>query len=203
MIPAKVYTGTFVPAAICMDPALNPAEKLLLGYMTSFKQRFFASDAHVGQKLGMAEKSVANLMSRLRKKGYLEGRNVKKHFPNQGTEFPNQGTRLPELGNIDKRVEQSREEREKIVTLPKPDLLGSAADRTVLVLGLSGLGLGFGEEALRRELDALVMEVRHGHTPEPRNWSMYLRRRMGMMAAKKAAPYYEKPPVSQFSKVYR
>lgn len=200
--PASSFTGTFVPAAICMDTSLNPAEKLLLGYMSSFKGgRFFASDAHVAGRLGIAEKSVANLMSRLRKKGYLEGRNLKKEFPNQGTDFPNQGTRLPELGNIDKRIEKSIEERESKVGKTRPDILESAADREVLVSDLSGLG--FGNEIIRRELDSLIMEIRRGHAEEPRNWSSYLRRRLVMMAPKKSSQPAEVPRSAMFSKVYR
>lgn len=95
------YVGTFYPKAI-LALKIPHAQKLILGFIAGFKGNCFASDAYIAENLGMSEKTVANNLSALRKRGLLEGRN----FPKQGTDFPIQGTQLPDSGNRYVRIEK-------------------------------------------------------------------------------------------------
>lgn len=113
-LPMSKYTGVWVPAALAVRTDLSQSEKLLLGYSMSFTDRCFASDEHIGQALGISAKTVANLLSDLRKKGIMTGRN----FPKSGT------TDFPKSGSQTSRNREHREKRDKSrdisTDFPKP-----------------------------------------------------------------------------------
>jgi len=70
----SAFKGVWIEAAVFQRNDLTDGEKLLWGYMNSFK-RFHASDAHIAAVMGKSVGTIKNTMSRLRTKGYVTGHN--------------------------------------------------------------------------------------------------------------------------------
>ena len=105
------FKGAWIPRDILSNRNLSANEKLLLGYAMSFKGKCFASDRHLAERLGLTPKGVANLLSGLRRKGILKGRD----FPIAGTpflqNFPNEGTQTSLTREHRTKREQSTKEQ--------------------------------------------------------------------------------------------
>jgi len=105
------FKGAWIPRDILSNRNLSANEKLLLGYAMSFNGKCFASDRHLAERLGLTPKGVANLLSGLRRKGILKGRD----FPNEGTSFlqnfPNEGTQTSLTREHRTKREQSTKEQ--------------------------------------------------------------------------------------------
>lgn len=194
---SKQFTGVFIPAEIIGDPRLKPIEKILLGYMGSFNGRFFAGNAHVAKMLAISETSVANLMSGLRKRGYIQGRTAT-YLGRKPTCLGNEPTYS---GNIDQSIDQSSEKKRKAAS---PDLsVYEKGEQRETLIGLVA-DRGIGKEYIAPTIDITIKEVRAGLSPEPINWPAYLAGRIRKENRKAKAFEPRKPPapVSQFSKVY-
>jgi hypothetical protein len=70
----SAFKGVWIEAAVFQRNDLTDGEKLLWGYMNSFKH-FHASDAHIAAVMGKTVGTIKNTMSRLRTKGYVTGHN--------------------------------------------------------------------------------------------------------------------------------
>jgi len=122
------FKGVWIAAALFKDKRLTDKDRLLYSYMTSFPSGdFFASDSHIAETLGWPHKTVRNVMSRLRKLGYVEGR---KPMSRQRDNDTPQMSRYrdkscPASGTIDKRVEKRTEE---IKVNTKLNLKGKVVD---------------------------------------------------------------------------
>ena len=195
---SKQFTGIWMPMAILNDDRLTLAEKVLLAYTGSFPGRCFASDEHMGKMLGKSPKTIANMLSILRKKGLFSGRD----FPKSGNDTSrNPGMDFPKSGNIDIRGEIRVERRRKTAS---PDLtVYEQGEQREVLIGLVA-DRGIGKEYIAPTLDITIKEVRAGLSPEPVNWPAYLagRIRKENRKAKAFEPRQPAPPVSQFSKVY-
>jgi hypothetical protein len=105
------FKGAWIPRDLLSHRNLSANEKLLLGYAMSFNGKCFASDRHLAERLGLTPKGVANLLSGLRRKGILRGRD----FPNEGTpilqNFPNEGTQTSLTREHRTKREQSTREQ--------------------------------------------------------------------------------------------
>jgi DNA-binding Lrp family transcriptional regulator len=72
--PKRQFTGIWIPRSIVLDKNLKPLEKLLLGEISSLEQEegCFASNGYLAELIGVTEQTLANMMSKLRKLGYIE-----------------------------------------------------------------------------------------------------------------------------------
>lgn len=199
--PKKEFLGIWLTKDILDHPDLTLAEKLLVAYTRSFPKGCFASDAHMGKVLGKSEKTISNMLTSLRKKGYMSGRD----FPKSGTQTSrNPGTGLPVNREHRYKVEESIEMKKNNAATPGhfvPD-----SEDAVRVLVSVVVDRGFAEADVRRELDIMLKEVRAGITVPPGNWAAYLAARCHKEIGKRkraarAAPPPPKP-TSQFSVVH-
>jgi len=170
----KKFTGVWLPAAVLQDNTLTWTEKILIGYTMSFPNRCFASDEHMAATLGMARKTVANMLSNLRRKGYLVGRD----FPKSGErDFPKTGTGLPQDGN---ETSLRREHRYKVEKSEKKnnnpganaDPIPEAFKQEELVSLTANRGFPLSD--VHDELAAALTEIRTGLTAPPGHWPSYL-----------------------------
>ena len=198
--PKGKFEGVWIPAALFNAQDLTFTEKVMLGYMISFKKKCFASDLHIANRLGTTEQVVANMFTRLRKKGWMIGRT------------PNLQVRLDltqELGgpnpgvSIEQRIEQREMKKNNAAT---PGHFVPDSEGAVRVLVSVVVDRGFAEADVRRELDIMLKEVRAGITVPPGNWAAYLAARCHKEIGKRkraarAAPPPPKP-ASQFSVVH-
>lgn len=107
------FKGVWIAAELFQDKSLTDRDRLLYSYMKSFPSGdFFASDLHISETLGWPHKTVRNVMSRLRKLGYVKGRKPMSRFRDISTPSVSQ-TRdngCPASGTIDIRGELNTEE---------------------------------------------------------------------------------------------
>ena len=192
------FKGVWITPDLLDDPDLTLTEKLILGYTRSFSDKCFAGDEHIGKCLNLSPKTVANCLSRLRKKKKIVGR----HFPKPGTPLPADGKQTSRDGEHRSPLEISSDEREKtpsVFSYENPEdvgkLISLLADR------------GFGEELARRAVWEVVGDLKAGIGEVPRNWGTYCANRcrrikrqdyLAARAAKAAKP----APVSQFARTY-
>ena len=194
----KKFKGVWLPVALLNDDRLTLSEKLLIGFTQSFNDRCFASDEHMANMLGISQKTVANCLSSLRKKGVIAGRD----FPKTGTPLPENGNETSRKREHRSKVDQSEKEREKtpsVFSYENPEdvgkLISLLADR------------GFGEELARRAVWEVIGDLKAGIGEPPRNWGTFCANRcrrikrqdyLAARAAKAAKP----APVSQFARTY-
>lgn len=194
------FTGVWIPAAVFLDKKLTFAERCLLGYMGSFKGRFFASNRHVAEMLGTRPQVVANMMVKLRKAGYLSDRTLNPNV--KGGVNPNVIPLNPNV-NIEQSIEQSIQKKKKAgcARAFSPE---NPEDLKTLLSLLAVRGIG--ENDSRREIDATLQEIGAGVIAPPAHWPAYIQgrvrkegRKARVAAGKPAAvPVYQ----SQFSKTY-
>jgi len=112
------FKGAWIPRDLLSNRNLSANEKLLLGYAMSFNGKCFASDRHLAERLGLTPKGVANLLSGLRRKGILRGRD----FPSAGTpilqNFPNEGTQT----SLTREHRTKREQRNREQSTDFPEI---------------------------------------------------------------------------------
>lgn len=124
---ADRLAGLWIPRQILLDRSLSPSAKLLLaeiGFLQFGEGGCFASDAYLGQLFGIEAKTVSNLISQLRARGYVktvrhDGRRRWLEVPAYGKAdsgstdtLPengkaatiNPGSTLPENGNIEYKL---------------------------------------------------------------------------------------------------
>lgn len=84
MSEKREFKGIWIPKHIWLNPALSPIEKLFLAEIDSLdnddEKGCFASNEYFGNFFGISEGSAANIISSLRKRGYVvqtffDGRN--------------------------------------------------------------------------------------------------------------------------------
>ena len=75
----SAFKGIWIPADLLKRQDLTPNEKFVLGYCASF-EKCFASDRHIAESIGMNEGTLRNILTGLRKKGIVNGRNFPKSF---------------------------------------------------------------------------------------------------------------------------
>lgn len=152
------YSGSFYAAHI-LRSKLPDREKLVLGFINAFGEgKFRASNAYVADCLNISEKSVANTLTNLRKKGLLIGRNI----PNEGTSFPNEGTRLPQLGNRYNRIENNSINQSPT---PSEDFCDWAEVNLVSVLVDEGFSDSIADSVLAKMESHLGWMQPHGRGP--------------------------------------
>jgi hypothetical protein len=69
----KEFKGIFVSAAICRSQDFNSTEKLLLGEIDSLSKRSpcRASNAHLGNRIGLSESATDHMAADLTKRGAI------------------------------------------------------------------------------------------------------------------------------------
>lgn len=132
----KVSEFKFIlmPAAIAKRRDLNPTEKMVLAYGLSFGpgKRCFASNRRIAECCGMTTGTVRNVLSSLRKRGIIVGRDwgsVNLEGPDTHHEFV---TPHHEFVNIEKREEERKYKSpptsEKLIDLACEQLEGTLID---------------------------------------------------------------------------
>lgn len=199
------FRGVWISRELMDDQRLTPFEKMVVGYSQSFGEgrKCRASDAHIAKRLGVAEKTVSNCLSRLRKKGIMTGRD----FPKQGTPV---GGGLPYSGNSTSLIREHRSKGEQSKNTERekgPGFDFRKPEDFPRILPLLA-DWRFGEEELRRAWGQIAAEVSAGTGQEIRNEVVYLAGRVERnraAAAREARRNGEAPKreyVSQFSKTY-
>lgn len=87
------FEFVLIPAEISERVDLNGNEKLVLSFVLGFSGKFRASNEYVGKCVGLSAGSVANIMSKLRKKGLMQGRRADRSPSSSGepsTSSPNE-----------------------------------------------------------------------------------------------------------------
>jgi hypothetical protein len=94
------------------DKRFSWAEKAVIAYHQSFDKgkRCFASDKHIGEKLGIPKRTVENLHTSIRKKTGIKGRNFSESALKTTR---NCVVKLHDLQRIDKRVDKRIETKEE------------------------------------------------------------------------------------------
>ncbi len=98
----RKFEGVWIPAHIWLDQSLSITEKCLLFEVNSLDidpdRACFASNEYLGKFLGLSAGRVANMVSDLRKRGYIE----QVYFDGR-----NRGLRVPMLHEIGKNLHEN------------------------------------------------------------------------------------------------
>jgi DNA-binding Lrp family transcriptional regulator len=78
MSKKKEFTGIWLTKELLADTRLTWADKILVAYVDSFGENFYAGNKHIAAMLGMTEQAVANRLVRLRKRGVFKERHLTK-----------------------------------------------------------------------------------------------------------------------------
>lgn len=105
------FKGIWIPRHIWLDETLTPIEKCLIAEIHSLdndhEKGCFASNEYLGKFLGIKEKTVANIISSLKKRGYVE--QVYFDGRNRGLRVTLEGkAEFPYTGKQTSRVKESR-----------------------------------------------------------------------------------------------
>lgn len=120
--PKRIWKGVWIPKEIWLHTKLTWLERCMvaeIGDLSSKETPCTASNAFLADRFGTSEKRIANILSDLRKKGFIEtvsfdgrmrGLRVKADLPESGN--PNPGIRepcIPESGKAPYTTENSLE----------------------------------------------------------------------------------------------
>ena len=74
--PKRKFTGFYMPVEILKCKDLNPSEKLLLAEIRALDNEngCWAGNKHLGEAIGCEAKTVANMLTRLRKRKFIHGK---------------------------------------------------------------------------------------------------------------------------------
>ena len=134
---ARAFKGVWVCAAIFLDEQLSPAEKMLLAEIDSLTTEdhgCYASNAHFGKRLGLADSRANHVLARLTRDGYVvrvcyDGRTTQRVVAPEYSSNPATSRRLiqrqkGERGRVAKnsrselsQLEDSNSDLSKIATL--------------------------------------------------------------------------------------
>jgi DNA-binding Lrp family transcriptional regulator len=96
MSKPKKFKGVWIPLGLLADKKLTWADKVFIGYVTSFPGKFYAGNNHIAEKLGTTPQMIANRLTKLRKMGYFKDRHL-----NPGVNPLNPGVKDLNPGVID------------------------------------------------------------------------------------------------------